>query len=465
MSDNTGNSGRSGGEDFGAILERYERQTEPPRGPKAEPRGQLYRLHEAPPPAAAGRYDKPQVEEDMAGALASFEKERGPGAAAPQSGQFSQGQTVRGSIVSFDLETAFVDLGLKATAELPTVELTSGEGELLYKVGDEIDAEVVGFDRASGAPRLRLLGHAHPRQASEKRAAAAPAQLEVGQTVQGFVTGTNKGGVEVEIGSKRGFCPISQLADHRVEDATPFVGQRFSFQITRIEEGGRNLVLSRRALLEAEKAESAAITLAGLSVGQVLRGRITAMADYGVFVELGGGLEGLVHVSELSYQRLQHPQEKVAVGQILEVKVQKIEKGRDGRDRISLSHKALGRDPWLEAQYRFREGTLLKGTVRRLDSFGAFVEIEPGVEGLVHISELGRGRHINHPREVLKVGQELDVQVKGLDVVKKRISLSPLEAGEGVDAVEDVRRHLAETETRSAGFGSMAAFFSKAKKS
>lgn len=461
MSDNTGKSG--GTEDFGSILESYERQTEPPLGPKAEPRGKLYRMGDAPPPTPPARYGKPEAGQDMAGALAEFEKERGPAAAAPPTGGYSHGQTVRGAIVSFDLETAFVDLGLKATAELPTVELTSGEGELLYKVGDEIDGEVVGFDRSTGAPRLRLLGRAHARAGGE-RTKAAPAALEVGQTVQGFVTGTNKGGVEVEVGTKRGFCPISQLADHRVEDATPFVGQRFSFQITRIEEGGRNLVLSRRALLEAEKAESAAITLAGLSVGQVLRGRITAMAEYGVFVELGGGLEGLVHVSELSFQRLAHPQEKVAVGQILEVKVQKIEKGKDGRDRISLSHKALGRDPWLEAQSRFKEGSILRGTVRRLDSFGAFVELEPGVEGLVHISELGGGRHINHPREVLKLGQELDVQVKGLDAVKRRISLAPLEAGEGVDSAEDVRRHLAESENQTAGFGSMAAFFSKARK-
>ena len=450
-------------DDFGAILERYERQTEPVLSPGAAPRGKLYRVGDAPPPTPPQRYGKPApAAEDFAGALAQFEKERGPAAAAISPGAFSPGQTVRGAIVSLDLEVAFVDLGMKSTAELPTMELTGADGELLYKIGDEIDAEVVGFDRNSGTPRLRLLGRAHARAGGERKP-AAPA-LEVGQTVQGFVTGTNKGGVEVEVGSKRGFCPISQLADHRVEDATPFVGQRFSFEITRIEEGGRNLVLSRRALLEAEKAESMAVTLAGLTVGAVLRGKITAMAEYGVFVDLGGGLEGLVHVSELSYQRLKHPQEKVAIGQTLEVKVQKIEKGKDGRDRISLSHKALERDPWLEAQYRFREGVVLRGTVRRLDTFGAFVELEPGVEGLVHISELGRGRHLNHPREVLKLGQELDVQVKGLDPVKRRISLAPLEAGEAPDLAEDVRQHLSEGDKSQAGFGAMAAFFAKAKK-
>jgi small subunit ribosomal protein S1 len=457
---------RTGSEDFGAILESYERQTEPAHGKKAEPRGRLVRIGDAPPPQPAGRYDKPKVDEDFAGALESFEKERGKTAGPPQ-GSFTAGQTVRGSILSLDLETAFVDLGAKSTAELPTQELTSPEGELLFKAGDEIDAAVVGFDRATGTPRLRLLGRARAAGAASafgetKRPAAA--ELEVGQTVQGYITGTNKGGVEVEVGSKRGFCPISQLADHRVEDATPFVGLRYSFLITRIEEGGRNLVLSRRALLEAEKAESKAITLAGLSVGSILRGRITAMAEYGVFVELGGGLEGLVHVSELSFERLKHPQEKVAVGQILEVKVQKIEKGKDGRERISLSHKALLRDPWLEAQGRFHEGAIFRGTVRRLDSFGAFVELEPGVEGLVHISELGRGRHLNHPREVLKLGQQLDVQVKGLDKEKRRISLAPLEAGEAPDLAEDVRKHLAEGDKSQAGFGAMAAFFSKAKK-
>lgn len=454
MSDKNG-----GTDDFGAILESFERQNAPNLGPNAPRQPKLYRVGDAPPPSTPRRYDKPAAsEEDFASALTSFEKDRG-GSAVPSASAFSPGQTVRGAIVSLDLETAFVDLGLKATAELPTLELTSADGELLFKVGDEIDAEVASIDRATGTPRLRLLARAHAK--TERKPAAA--ELVVGQQVHGLITATNKGGVEVQVGSKRGFCPISQLADHRVEDATPFVGQRFTFEITRIEEGGRNLVLSRRALLEAEKAATMAVTRAGLSVGAVLRGRITAMAEYGVFVELGGGLEGLVHVSEISHQRLKHPQEKVAIGDMLEVKVQKIEKGRDGKDRISLSHKALERDPWLEAQSRFREGVILKGTVRRLDTFGAFVELEPGVEGLVHISELGKGRHLNHPREVLKLGQQLDVQVKGLDTEKRRISLAPLEAGEAPDLAEDVRRHLTEGDPSSSGFGSMAAFFSKAK--
>jgi len=448
-------------EDFGSILERYERHADP-AGPKAAAaRGKLYRVGDAPPPPPARRYDKPAAGEDFASALASFEQEGGSQGVATSS--FSPGQTVRGAILSLDLEMAFVDLGLKSTAELPTDELTSADGELLFHVGDEIDAEVVGLDRATGTPRLRLLGRAHaPRSGGERRAAAS--ELVVGQTVQGLVTAANKGGVEVEVGSKRAFCPFSQLSDQRVEDATSFVGQRFAFQITRIEEGGRNLVLSRRALLDAEKAESMAITRAGLSVGSVFRGRVTAMADFGVFVELGGGLEGLVHVSEISHQRIKHPQEKVAVGDLLEVKVQKIEQGRDGRDRISLSHKALERDPWLEAQSRFHEGVVLRGLVRRLDTFGAFVELEPGVEGLLHISELGRGRRLNHPREVLKLGQEIDVQVKGLDAEKRRISLAPLEAGEAPDLAEDVRRHLAESDQSASGLGSMAAFFSRAKK-
>jgi small subunit ribosomal protein S1 len=448
-------------DDFGAILERFERQQKAGGTRRADgrPEPQIQRLEPGPPPSTR-RYQKPAQEEDFAQALAAFERDHAE--RAPRRREAELGQTISGTILALDLETAFIDIGGKTTAQLPTQELTESDGVLSFQAGDAITAEVVGFERETGAPRLRLIGRAGA-PGSETASSKGRAAVEVGAIVSGLVQSANKGGVEVEVGSRRAFCPFSQLDIRRVDDATVFVGQRLTFQVTRVEQGGKNLVLSRRAVLEAEQAQRAAAARATLEVGSVVRGKVTALADYGVFVELGDGVEGLLHISELSFQRIKHPQEMVAVGQTLEVKILKIDHGPDGRDRISLSHKALGQDPWLLANQRFAEGASFRGKVTRLESFGAFVEIEPGVEGLIHLSELGGGRRLNHPREVLKVGQELDVRVQGLDLAKKRISLLPLAEGEGPEAAADVRRHLAEVAEQKPGLGTLAHFFQKVR--
>jgi small subunit ribosomal protein S1 len=244
--------------------------------------------------------------------------------------------------------------------------------------------------------------------------------------VEGLVSGVTKGGVEVQVGGMRGFCPASQLDLHFIEDLEALVGQRLAFRIIRYE-GGRhgNVVVSRRELLEEERRALAEQTRARLEEGAVLQGTVTSLKEYGAFVDIGG-IEGMVHISELAFGRVQHPKDVLAVGQQVEVMVLRIEHSADPRhpQKIALSLRALAKDPWQDVAQQFPVGGRVSGTVTRLQPFGAFVELAPGIEGLVHISELGAGRRISHPHEVLETGARVDATVLGVDVEKHRISLS-----------------------------------------
>src|SRR5262249_44373637 len=243
----------------------------------------------------------------------------------------------------------------------------------------------------------------------------------LGLPVEGLVTAVNKGGVEVTVSGVRGFCPISQLDVRHVEDAASFVGQRLVFKITRYE--AKNLVLSRRALLEEEQRRAAAATPERLVPGAVLRGKASPGKDYGAFVDLGG-IGGMVHVSELGFARVTHPKDVLSVGQEVEVAVLRVDRSDDARkpEKVALSLKSLAKDPWDEAAERFPEGARATGTVARVEAFGAFVELAPGVEGLVHVSEMG-------PRK-LKRGETVRVAVLGLDRERRRISLGLAQEGD-----------------------------------
>ncbi|MEM6796114.1 MAG: S1 RNA-binding domain-containing protein, partial [Acidobacteriota bacterium] len=337
--------------DFGHVLESFERESEVHQG-TPRPRGKLIRQEPEADAAKPRAYQKPTEEEDFASALAAFDAEQG--SAKERTPQV--GQAVEGTLLSLDLESALVDFGSKAEGVVATDELVDEDGILLFKVGDTTRFEIAGRE-PGGTYRLRRAGSGsgqHP--------------LEVGQVVQGVVTAINKGGAEVQVGSKaRCFCPFSQLADRRVEDAEQFVGRRLRFEVTKVER--TSAVLSRRALLEKEKQERADRLREQLHVGAVVSGRVTAIEDYGVFVDLGG-LEGLVHVSELAFERLAHPSERVEMGQELDVQITRLERRSDGRDRISLSRKALDRDPWIDAHQEFQEGVTREGEVQRLESFG-----------------------------------------------------------------------------------------------
>lgn len=350
---------------------------------------------------------------------------------APKSQAPSGGQKVKGNIVSIGDEWVFVDLGGKAEGRIAAAELKDAEGNLTVKEGDAIDATVTGTDPESGA--LLLQRRAGGKGKGKKPAEVVPEIRQAAENnlpLEGLVTGLNKGGAEVQVYGMRAFCPLSQLDLRYVENPQQFVGQKLMFKVNRLEEGNRggrgpNIVLSRRQLLEEEQQTRASETREKLQVGAVLHGRVTSLTTYGAFIDLGG-IEGMLHVSEIGHTRTTHPQDVFKVGDEVEVQVIKIEKGKDEKrpERISLSRRSLQTDPWNEAASRFSEGMEVPGRVMRTETFGAFVELAPGLEGLVHISEMGAGRRLNHSREAVQPGQEVQVRVLGVDTGRRRISLS-----------------------------------------
>lgn len=378
------------------------------------------------------------------------------------------GDKVKGKILSIGPEAAFVDLGGKAEGSLELAQVSDAEGNVTVAVGDEIEATIASADPETGAFVLRR--KAAGRGPGDRRVEVEQA-FQHGIPVEGVVNAVVKGGVEVQIYGMRAFCPVSQLDLRYVENPERFVEQRLTFRISRYEDQGKgrrpNIVLSRRALLEEEQKSQAAETRARLAPGAVVRGKVTSLTDYGAFLDLGG-LEGMLHVSEIGHTRVANPKDVLEVGQELEVQVLKIEPGKDpkkGGERISLSRKALEGDPWKDAADRFAEGARIKGRVMRLETFGAFVEIAPGLEGLVHISELGGGRRLRHPKEALHLGQDVEVTVLGVDAAKRRISLTTQEGRESYEPAPARERSEASSGGAPIGnFGSMADFFRVSQK-
>ncbi len=355
--------------------------------------------------------------EDFASLFGEFEKKQ----AATRKKAPKVGEKVTGTVVSIQSDNVFIDLGSKTEGIVEREELTDDEGNLTVSVGDSIDIVVSGKDEDTGT---LMLGARHARRmhGAEGLRQAFEEQLPV----EGHVTGTTKGGLEVEMSGVRAFCPASQIDINYVEELESFVGEKLAFRITKFE-GGRhtNLVVSRRALLEEEQQALAAETRAHLEVGAVMQGKVSSLQDYGAFIDLGG-IEGMVHISELAFGRVEHPQDILSVGQQVEVSILGIEKTDNPRhpEKISLSIRALEKDPWRDALIDYPVGTQVQGIVSRIQSFGAFIELAPGVDGLAHISELGAGRRISHPQEVVHVGDQVQATVLSVDVEKRRIGLS-----------------------------------------
>jgi small subunit ribosomal protein S1 len=355
--------------------------------------------------------------EDFAALLGEFEREH---KSSPRA-ELKVGDKVHGKIVSITREHAFVALGAKSEGAMDIEALTDTDGKLTMSVGDSIEAVVIEKDEQTGTLVLGSKGGSHLHGSAEIENAYANRL-----PVDGLVTGVTKGGVEVQVAGMRGFCPASQLDLRYIEGMDSFVGQHLSFRITRYEGGRRtNLVVSRRALLEEEQQALAEQTRARLEVGAVLPGTVTSLKDYGAFVDLGG-VEGMIHISELAFGHVKHPQELLSTGQQVEVSVLRIEKTDNPKhpEKIALSIRALAKDPWRDVDQRYTVGARVKGTVSRLQSFGAFLELEPGVDGLVHISELGAGRRLSHPNEVLSAGDRVEATVLSIEMDKRRIGLS-----------------------------------------
>jgi small subunit ribosomal protein S1 len=340
------------------------------------------------------------------------------------------GDRVKGQVIAIGEEQVFVDLGGKAEGAMDVGNLKDKDGNLKVAVGDELEAVIASIDADTGAITLGGKHGKHLHGADELEAA-----YQQGLPVEGTITGTTKGGLEVRIAGHRAFCPASQADIRFIEDLSTLVGQQYAFRITKFEAGKRlNMVVSRRALLEEERAAQAEALKEQLQEGAVLNGKVVGIKEFGAFVDLGG-VEGMVHVSEMSLNRINHPEEVLHLGQEIEVQVLRIEDtGNPKRpQKIALSIRALAKDPWSDAVARYSPGTRVDGRVTRLQPFGAFVELEPGLEGLIHISELGAGRRLNHPQEVLSTGQQVTTTVLKVEPDRKRIGLSMADEAVALD--------------------------------
>jgi len=350
---------------------------------------------------------EPEEEENFAELLESY--------SSGMSDDIRVGEKVRVTIISIGDNAAFVNAGTKADGVVELEELKDEEGNLNYAVGDELELFVVAADESeirlsraiSGIGGLTMLQEAYDNKIP----------------VEGKVIQTIKGGFQVEVLKRRAFCPISQMDIQYVENAEAYVGQTYEFQIKTLAESGRNIVLSRRVLLEAEQQKVREEFLKTLELDQVHTGRVTRLMPFGAFVELASGVEGLVHISELSWSRLEKTEDAVSPGDRIDVKVLRIE-GAGKQMKIALSAKQVGGNPWDRVGEEFQAGQKVTGKVTRSAPFGVFVEIRPGVEGLVHISEMSYTRRVNDPEEIVQPGQTVAVMIKDIDLAKRRISLS-----------------------------------------
>jgi small subunit ribosomal protein S1 len=321
------------------------------------------------------------------------------------------GQVVKGRVIQITAEHVFVDVGGKGEAWIDRAELVDDTGTLNIGVGDEVEATVV----ATG-DEVRL---SHKlRQGAQAREALAVAARS-GVTVEGRVAGVIKGGYEVTVAGLRAFCPFSQMDLRRVDSEQDYVGRVLDFRVTRYEENGRNIVVSRRQILEAQAVRAAEETRKKVVVDAVLPGTVVSLADFGAFVDLGG-IQGLVPLSELSHARIARAGDKLRIGEAVTVKVIRID---EAKGKITLSLKALEGDPWNAVAGHLRERQIVRGRAVRAAEFGVFVELRPGVDGLLHASEIPRHRQAEL-REAVAATAEIAVMILTIDAGKRRIGLA-----------------------------------------
>ena len=326
------------------------------------------------------------------------------------------GDQLQGTVISIGEKSVFVDTGTKIDGVVDREELLDEHGECTCAVGDSLtlyvvarsEHEIVLSKAISGVGGLTLLQEAFDNKVP----------------VEGMVMEACKGGFTVQIMKRRAFCPVSQIDNHYVEDTEPFIGNTYEFLITRLEENGRNIVISRRSLLERQQKEAAQSFMQEVSVGDILEGKVVRIKEFGAFVELVPGVEGMVHISELSWSRVQRPEDVVALGEKVKVRLLGIDQLDNGQLKISLSMKQAMTDPWDDVTEKFHPGDKVLGKVVRCAPFGAFVELVPGVDGLVHISEMSYTKRVLKTEDEVKPGEMVSVIIKAIEPDKKRIALS-----------------------------------------
>ncbi len=349
---------------------------------------------------------------------------------------FNDGEIVKGTIVRIDKDEVLLDIGFKSEGVIPSKELSirhDVDPHTVVALGDEVEALVLQKEDKEG--RLVL----SKKRAQYERAWGTIEKIrDENGVVRGPVIEVVKGGLILDIGL-RGFLPASLVELRRVRDLQPYVGRELEAKIIELDRNRNNVVLSRRGWLEETQREQRDEFLANLRPGQRRRGTVSSIVNFGAFVDLGG-MDGLVHVSELSWKHINHPGEVVTVGDEIDVEVLEVDYDRE---RISLSLKATQMDPWAEFAQSHRVEELVYGRVTKLVQFGAFIQVGDGIEGLVHISEMSH-HHVDSPDQVVTPGEELWVKIIDIDLARRRISLSIKQAAEGGEVAAEYRAHFGE---------------------
>ncbi len=324
------------------------------------------------------------------------------------------GSIVRGVVVAIDKDVVLVDAGLKSESAIPAEQFKNAQGELEIQVGDEVDVALDAVEDGFGETLLsREKAKRHEAWITLEKA------YEDAETVTGVINGKVKGGFTVELNGIRAFLPGSLVDVRPVRDTLHLEGKELEFKVIKLDQKRNNVVVSRRAVIESENSAERDQLLENLQEGMEVKGIVKNLTDYGAFVDLGG-VDGLLHITEMAWKRVKHPSEIVNVGDEINVKVLKFDRERT---RVSLGLKQLGEDPWVAIAKRYPEGTKLTGRVTNLTDYGCFVEIEEGVEGLVHVSEMDWTNKNIHPSKVVNVGDVVEVMVLDIDEERRRISL------------------------------------------
>ena len=325
-----------------------------------------------------------------------------------------KGAVIQGVVVNIDSDWVTVDTGLKSEGIVDRAEFLNDQRELEVQIGDTVDVVVEALDNGMGQTVLS-------REKAKRAETWTKLEkiFEDGEIVTGVISGKVKGGFTVDIGPVRAFLPGSLVDTRPIRDTTHLEGKELEFKVIKLDAKRNNVVVSRRAVMEAESSADREALLSQLEEGQTVTGTIKNLTDYGAFVDLGG-IDGLLHITDMAWKRIKHPSEVVEVGQEVTVKVLKFDKERN---RVSLGLKQLGEDPWLAIMNRYPKGSIVKARVTNLTDYGCFAEIAEGVEGLVHVSEMDHTNKNIHPSKVVQIGDEVDVMVLEVDEERRRISL------------------------------------------
>ncbi len=363
-------------------------------------------------------------EEDFASMFEASEKAR----------RFERGQMVEGIVVGIGAEVAFVSIGGKSEAQIDVAELKDEHGTLDVSVGDRVQAKIVSTSGGIMLSRKGVRNAATQRELEEA--------FSAGIAVEGKVESVVKGGYQVRIARERAFCPFSQIDIVRTADPAVHEGKTYSFRVIEYRDGGQTLVVSRRKQLEEEQRASADTVRRSIVPGAVLNGRVASVLDYGAFVDLGGGVQALLHVSDMSWSRVPSARAVVGAGDAITVKVLRVD---EATGKISLGLKQLLDDPWSTAAARFEVGQVRTGRVTRIAEFGAFVELEPGVEGLAHASTFAPTGSARGWTKAVPPGTTAAFEIVSIDIPQKRIGLVLVEEGTSRSALAESSGHEAES--------------------